>query len=39
MAGTHTVLNSIRTRILLTCVAIVVGALTLAGGLNYVVTR
>ncbi|KFX26348.1 methyl-accepting chemotaxis protein [Ralstonia solanacearum] len=32
-------LNSIRTRILLTCVAIVVGALTLAGGLNYVVTR
>ncbi|MCO5401753.1 cache domain-containing protein, partial [Ralstonia soli] len=32
-------LTSIRTRILLTCVAIVVGALTFAGGLNYLVTR
>ncbi len=32
-------LASIRTRILLTCVAIVVGALTFAGGLNYLVTR
>ncbi|NMV40967.1 methyl-accepting chemotaxis protein [Ralstonia insidiosa] len=31
-------LASIRTRILLTCVAIVVGALTFAGGLNYLVT-
>ena len=37
--GNHTVLASIRTRILLTCVAIVVGALTFAGGLNYLVTR
>nr|WP_212635754.1 methyl-accepting chemotaxis protein [Ralstonia insidiosa] len=36
--GNHTVLASIRTRILLTCVAIVVGALTFAGGLNYLVT-
>jgi methyl-accepting chemotaxis protein len=33
------VLASIRTRILLTCVAIVVGALSFAGGLNYLVTR
>ncbi|CAJ0737726.1 methyl-accepting chemotaxis protein [Ralstonia mannitolilytica] len=32
-------LASIRTRILLTCVAIVVGALSFAGGLNYLVTR
>ncbi|WP_439892946.1 methyl-accepting chemotaxis protein (plasmid) [Ralstonia sp. 25C] len=31
--------TSIRTRILLTCVTIVVGALALAGGLNYLVTR
>lgn len=37
--GNDTVLASIRTRILLTCVAIVVGALTFAGGLNYLVTR
>ena len=39
VVGNHTVLASIRTRILLTCVAIVVGALTSAGGLNYLVTR
>ncbi|CAJ0723390.1 hypothetical protein R38712_01938 [Ralstonia pickettii] len=39
LVGNHTVLASIRTRILLTCVAIVVGALTFAGGLNYLVTR
>jgi methyl-accepting chemotaxis protein len=35
----HIVPASLRVRILLTCVSIVVGALAFAGGLNYVITR